>query len=215
MASHSPSSPIAPPPRRRQARAEETRQALLVAALTEFANNGFDGASTRSIAEAAGSHQPQINYHFDSKETLWQAAVDHLFRRLDELMAAQAVDALSALSSRDRMATSIRALVHAVAELPELNRIMVREATTESGRLTWIVERHVRPRFNELVTSWRQVEDEGVTNPMDGAVFYYSLIGAISLPYVNAPEARLLGVDPSSDSFISAHADAVVRMFLP
>ena len=35
---------------------------------TEFAAHGFEGASTRAIAAAAGTHQPQINYHFESKD---------------------------------------------------------------------------------------------------------------------------------------------------
>ena len=48
----------------------------------EFGAKGFDGASTRSIARRADAHQPQINYHFASKEALWAAAVDHLFARL-------------------------------------------------------------------------------------------------------------------------------------
>ena len=36
-------------------------------------------ASTTSIARRVDAHQPQINYHFDSKQALWTAAVDHLF----------------------------------------------------------------------------------------------------------------------------------------
>jgi AcrR family transcriptional regulator len=47
--------------------------------LVEFAAKGFHGASTRSIAERVDAYQPQINYHFESKEALWTAAVDHLF----------------------------------------------------------------------------------------------------------------------------------------
>ncbi len=85
--SPSASSPSPPATRRRQARATATRTALLDAALQEFAAHGFEGASTRTIAAAAGTHQPQINYHFDSKEELWKAAVDHLFDRLDHAVS--------------------------------------------------------------------------------------------------------------------------------
>ncbi|MEZ5226595.1 MAG: helix-turn-helix domain-containing protein [Acidimicrobiales bacterium] len=42
------------------------RRALVEAALHEFAAHGFDAASTRAIATRAGTHQPQINYHFES-----------------------------------------------------------------------------------------------------------------------------------------------------
>ena len=46
--------------------------------LAEFAAKGFDGASTRAIAEHVNAQPPQINYHFDSEEALWEAAVEHL-----------------------------------------------------------------------------------------------------------------------------------------
>src|SRR3978361_1809092 len=53
-------------------------EALLESALVEFGAKGFDGASTRAIASRVQAHQPQINYHFESKSALWTAAGDHL-----------------------------------------------------------------------------------------------------------------------------------------
>src|SRR3954463_12021683 len=67
---------------------DDMRQQLLESALVEFGAKGFDGASTRSIAQRVDAHQPQINYHFASKEALWDAAVDHLFELLGEALAA-------------------------------------------------------------------------------------------------------------------------------
>jgi AcrR family transcriptional regulator len=201
-------------PRRRQARATATRTALLDAALTEFAAHGFEGASTRSIAAAAGTHQPQINYHFESKDALWKAAVDHLFDRLDQAVRRHLGDAEAGWTSRAGFAASIHAFVRAAAGLPELNRIMVQEATIDSERLQWIVQRHTRPRFEVITEQWRRLRDAGEVAPIDEVVLYYSLIGAASLAYVNAPEARLLGHDTLADSFIAAHADTLVMMFL-
>src|SRR5438270_7955324 len=66
---------------------EDIRQRLLDSALVEFGAKGFEGASTRSIAERVDAHQPQINYPFASKEALWFAAVDHLFELLSEEQA--------------------------------------------------------------------------------------------------------------------------------
>ncbi len=209
-------SPPAVPPatRRRQARATATRTALLDAALHEFAAHGFDGASTRAIATAAGTHQPQINYHFDSKDELWKAAVDHLFDRLDRAVGEHLGDTNPGWDSRAGFAANIRAFVRAAAGLPELNRIMVQEATIDSGRLRWIVERHTRPRFDLVTDRWRRLREEGLVADIDEVVLYYSLVGAASLAYVNAPEARLLGHDTLADNFIDAHADALVTMFL-
>src|ERR1700719_5023495 len=69
--------------RLRRARTD-IREALLDSALVEFGAKGFDGASTRAIAMRVQAHQPQINYHFESKTALWMAAVDHLFGLLRE-----------------------------------------------------------------------------------------------------------------------------------
>ncbi len=201
-------------PRRRQARATATRTALLDAALAEFAAHGFEGASTRRIAGAAGTHQPQINYHFESKEALWQAAVDHLFGRLDNSVREHLGDNSEGWGTRAGFAANLRAFVHAAAGLPELNRIMVQEATIDSERLRWIVERHTRPRFEVVTSHWRRLRADRQVADIDEVVLYYSLVGAASLAYVNAPEARLLGHDTLTDSFISAHADALVTMFL-
>jgi hypothetical protein len=49
----------------------DIREALLESALVEFGAKGFDGASTRTIALRVQAHQPQINYHFESKTALW------------------------------------------------------------------------------------------------------------------------------------------------
>ena len=211
-----PATRVAPRPelRRRQARTTATRTALLDAALQEFAAHGYEGASTRAIATAAGTHQPQINYHFDSKEELWKAAVDHLFDRLDDAVARHLGETDPGWNSRAGFAANVRAFVRAAAGLPELNRIMVQEATIDSERLQWIVERHTRPRFEVVTEQWRRLRDDGSVADIDEVVLYYSLVGAASLAYVNAPEARLLGHDTLTSTFIEAHADALVTMFL-
>jgi AcrR family transcriptional regulator len=65
------------------------RGRILVAAIQAFARSGFDGASTREIAEAAGVTDPLVFYHFGSKAGLYLAAVqDQLEKLRDGLDAA-------------------------------------------------------------------------------------------------------------------------------
>ena len=59
-----------------QQRGEETRSRILEAALELFAASGFEGASTRTIAEQAGVNLPAIQYYFGSKEGLYRAVVE-------------------------------------------------------------------------------------------------------------------------------------------
>lgn len=54
-------------------RGEETRRRLMEAALPVFARDGYDGVSTRRIAEAAGANVAAIAYHFGGKRGLYLA----------------------------------------------------------------------------------------------------------------------------------------------
>src|ERR1700750_3303319 len=62
--------------RRPKARARETGEKILAAAVKEFAEHGFAGASPRAVAAAAGVQHPLVNYHFKSKEGLWHAVLE-------------------------------------------------------------------------------------------------------------------------------------------
>jgi AcrR family transcriptional regulator len=59
-------------------RGEVTRQKLLTAAIDVFGRNGFDGTTTRALAQAAGVNQQAIPYYFGGKEGLYIAAAEHI-----------------------------------------------------------------------------------------------------------------------------------------
>jgi AcrR family transcriptional regulator len=210
-----------PPPTTVRLRRTRTdiREALLESALVEFGAKGFDGASTRAIARRVQAHQPQINYHFESKTALWTAAVDYLFGLLWEAFEG-AIPAtpteIDVPALAVGFADGIRRFVRFAAEHPELNQIMVHEGTAASDRLTWMTKTHVKPFFDGIRPGWQTLRDAGIAAPIDDEIFYYVLIGAASLPYVNAAEVLLLtGRDPKNPTWIDAHADGMVSILLP
>ncbi|MGC1738719.1 TetR/AcrR family transcriptional regulator [Mycobacterium sp.] len=204
--------------RLRRARTD-IRQDLLESALVEFGAKGFEGASTRAIASRVQAHQPQINYHFESKTALWTAAVNYLFGLLGEALGDVLPTKLTEVDAPQlaaAFADAISRLVRFAAEHPELNQIMVHEGTAASDRLTWMTETHVKPVFDAIGPAWQILRDAGFAAPIDNEILYYVLLGAASLPYVNAPEVRLLtGQDPSNPKWINAHADGLVAILLP
>src|SRR6201987_5582189 len=197
----------------------DIREALLESALVEFGAKGFYGAWTRAIAARVQAHQPQINYHFESKTALWTAAVDYLFGLLRHAIYGvipAKLDGVDVPALAAAFADGTRRFVRFAAEHPELNQIMVHEGTAASDRLTWLTQTHVEPFFNGIRPAWQLLRKAGIAAPIDSEILYYVLIGAASLPYVNAPEVRLLtGRDPSSPKWIGAHADGLVAILLP
>src|SRR3954464_6515118 len=61
--------------------ADERRDAIVVAALREFAKGGYSGTSTESIARAVGVSQPYLFQLFGTKRELFLAVVRHGFER--------------------------------------------------------------------------------------------------------------------------------------
>jgi TetR/AcrR family transcriptional regulator len=197
----------------------DIREALLESALVEFGAKGFDGASTRAIASRVHAHQPQINYHFESKAALWRAAVDHLFGLLWEAFDGAIPANLAGIdvpALATGFADGIGRFVRFAAKHPELNQIMVHEGTAASDRLTWMTQTHVKPFFDGIRPAWQILRDAGVAAPIDSEILYYVLVGGASLPYVNAPEFRLLtDRDPANPNWIDAHSDGLVAILLP
>lgn len=65
---------------------EETRQAVLDAALKTFAEVGYHGASTRSIGAAADLTIGAVHHHFGSKSELYAACAEEADARLAALI---------------------------------------------------------------------------------------------------------------------------------
>ena len=185
------------------------RTKLIDAALTEFAAHGFEGASTRAIAARAGAHQPQINYHFASKDALWRAVMDTMMEEVDAYLVSEETEPRAIVESL------IRGFVRFAAARPELNRMMIHEASAPSERLTWLIETHLRRRHEGLVAAWTLMRADGHGRDVPPELAYHLMIGAASLLHANAPEAEaLVGIVPSDAAIIEQHADAMVTLFL-
>src|SRR5215470_3424276 len=63
-----------------------TKARILTAAEEVFAAKGFEGASTREIAAAAGVNISSLHYHWESKETLYFAVFENIFERILDLV---------------------------------------------------------------------------------------------------------------------------------
>ncbi len=66
--------------------AEERREAVLEAAMTEFAARGLVGGSTEAIAKTVGISQPYVFRLFGTKKELFMATVERCLRGTLEMM---------------------------------------------------------------------------------------------------------------------------------
>src|SRR5437763_16284207 len=116
--------------------AEERREAILAAALEEFATRGLSGASTEAIAAKAGISQPYVFRLFGTKKDLFTAVVNRCFRQTLELFQRAAegkrgVEALEAMGNAyvnellpDRTRLRAQMQAYAACEDPDICEIV-------------------------------------------------------------------------------------------
>ena len=182
---------------------ERTRAEIVDAAVSVFAEHGFQGAGTRAIAAQAGVTQGLLTYHFESKEELWRAAANRVFGWLG--------DALTSPEGESAVVPGLDALrkyVQINAAHPEIFHFMVDVGRHDDDRLAWLINTHLRQRFEQVANLI------GGSPPEDAVHLYYALAGAASLIFAVGPECRgLSGVDPSSPDAIDKHVDVLLRLF--
>lgn len=188
------------------------RDQIIDAALEAFAEKGFRGASTRDIAQRAGTNQGLITYHFHTKDELWRAAADRIF----ELLKTSLYKRLGGLTTEDRRVRSremIREYIRFAAAHPEFFHLMVDEGKNADARMKWLVDTHLKPRFEEFKRGVGELAD------FDEAMLphaYYAMAGAGSLIFAVVPECRrLTGLDPTREAAIERHAEFVARLLVP
>ena len=200
--------------RRSRSSSIEIRERVFRAAAMEFAYHGFEGASTRRIADEAGIFQAQIGYHVGSKDYLWRATVDFLFTRLRahlDLAVPSGVDE-PVSDPVSVFSEVIRLHVSHTAKHPELSRIMLMETAKKSARVDWLLRNHVRPTLAALELIWDEVRASGRGRDLPAEEVFMLMIGLAPTPFAQAGLMRpLLGAERCTPE---RHATSMIEWIL-
>src|ERR1700712_5188388 len=90
--------------------ADERRELVVGAALTEFARSGYAGTSTEAIAKRAGISQPYVFRLFATKKDLFLAVVTSCFDRVYNAFLA-AADGKVGMEAKEAMAQAYTVLL--------------------------------------------------------------------------------------------------------
>lgn len=172
-------------PRRR--RGAEVREKVLQAALECFGAFGFEGASTRSVAERAGVSHTLVLYHFQSKENLWITTVENALRDYAAQMRQNIVDA-EKQSAGVALGRFIEQFVRLSAGRPQIHRILTMEGNQKTDRMMWVIDHFIRDHFTFVRDLIRRGQVEGSVRQCDPARLYYHIIGAGGTPFTIATE---------------------------
>ena len=130
---------------------------LIDVAVRQFGAAGFEGASTRAIAAAAGKPMSAITYHFGGKQGLYLAAARHIADMLKDRLALVDIEPTAAdFGNPDAIRTAFQQLLDlgvAIATDPEMDDaslFITREQAQPTEAFTIIYEAVMEPLLNRV-----------------------------------------------------------------
>lgn len=164
---------------------ERTRGEILASALSEFSQNGYDGAKIQKIAQGAGCNPRLIYHYFGSKDDLYLAALRHIYA---EIRARETELNLDALSPRE----AIMRLAEFTFDFFDTNSVFVSITRSENllgGQFVRQVPEITR-LSNPLIQKIAEVLEKGVAAGqiragVDPLQLYVSLV-ALSAHHINS-----------------------------
>lgn len=201
--------------RRLQERSIITRNKLLDAALDAFSEHGFEGTSTRAIADRANVHHPLITYHFDNKLTLWKEAVDRAFVGIMDDFASSIKES-AGKPTGEQLRNLIRVYVVFAASHPQLHRVIVHESAHPNERLDWLSKKYLRPLYDYGRTMIVEGQSNGLVISGDPALIYNLLRMAGSALFAVSHEIRqTTGLVVYDAKVVDDLVDKLTVCFLP
>ena len=191
---------------------EQTRAAILHAALHEFAAEGVEGARTDAIARAAGVNKALLYYYFHNKEALYGAALDQVFSGL----AAAVGEALDRdLPPREKVLAWAGAHFDYIASEPIYPRVVLREmmraGRAGSPHIRRIAGKYLRPIQMRLMELFHEGISRGEFRPVDPQHFVVSVVAMNVFYFSSAPMLRqMLRDDPLSSERVAQRRAAVL-----
>jgi len=191
---------------------EQSRSAILHAAIREFSREGVAGARTDAIARAARVNKALLYYYFEDKEALYAAVLDEAFGGLHTAVHA----ALSQpLPPRKRLLAYVQTHFDYVATHPLYSRLvqgeMMRACRGNSHTLERIVKQYFRPLYTALAGLLKEGAEMGEFRRVDPMHFVPSMVAVVVFYFTNLPVTRLMrGGDPLAPERIAERRTAVI-----
>ena len=133
----------------------ETREHIIECAGKIFARDGYYKATSKEICEAAGVNQAAVNYHFGSRDGLYESVLAEAHRHIIDLEALRALSD-KPYSAREKILAVLDRLMENIGNTEDWYiRVWIREILTPSPSIDRILEETALPKFNVVRDFWR------------------------------------------------------------
>ncbi len=191
---------------------DSTRARILDCAESEFAQNGFAGARTKSIALAADVNPAMIHYYFATKEGLFEAVLDRMILELSEIVERLVPAPISMEAKLDAFLDGYFDYLVRHPNFTRLTKMSV--GATHNKRVEAWIEMFFRPLFEAGVAFLRQGMEAGRFRKVDAEQYLVSFY-CMTVSYFSDADmlSLLLRRDAMSPPAVDAHREALKELF--
>jgi TetR/AcrR family transcriptional regulator len=177
-----------------------TRERILDAAETVFAEKGLAASPVRDIAARVGLNPASLYNHFAGKEELYEAVLERGLTPVLELLS----DLLGGVRTRDREEKAIDRVVVHFAASPNLAKLIHYETLAGGERLAKIASRWFEPVYQRGIDVLYASRAAELWKPEDLPLLLLAFQNLIVGYFAMAPLVRqVFGFDPVSDEGIA------------
>jgi AcrR family transcriptional regulator len=190
--------------------ASDRKKQLIDISMKLFAEQGFDGTSTREIAEAAGVTEAIIFRHFRTKEDLyWAVLADRVERRGRNRRIRELLE--SGEDFRDVLLAIAETLLDRTADDTAVTRLLFYSALRNRELADRFFETYAHDKFELLAEFLRKGIEDGRFRDVDPLVAARSFLGMIIYHYL---VQELFGGDRHHTIHARQVAQEVTDLFL-
>lgn len=191
---------------------ESTRDRLLATARRVFAQDGFEGASIRTITREAEVNLGAVTYHFGSKEELYHEVLRQVLTPLRNRM--REVASGNDVPVEKRVEAVVRGFFEHLVENPDQPRFMV-ELRLSSRPIPPPIQELIDGTASELMKLIQEGQAQGVIRDGSPLLHVFSLISQpIFTMLVTVRIGGHLPVDPDTEEGRAALVEHMVRFAL-
>jgi TetR/AcrR family transcriptional regulator len=193
---------------------EQSRNAILRAAVEEFGANGLDGARVDTIARNAGVNKALVYYYFQDKQALYAAVLED-FMAMRSAILGEVLE--SELPPGEKLLTLARRQFDFIAEHSLHPRLMFEAFSAKrlpARTLRHMVEHHLRPVGVAVESLVKQGAESGELLEMPGLHVAQTLAANTVFYFASAPIAQVItGRDPLCAAAVRQQRFNVLRLF--
>lgn len=192
----------------------KTREAILLAAIDEFAALGFAGARTENIARNASVNKAMLHYYYHDKETLYNAVLETLYGSVGDAEDLVKQLTIAPVNSVQHIHIFLKIILqkHGDPRSKSFRCILAWELAAGQNNLKRVAQKYLVPRIKEMTQVITRGIEAGELRCDNPTLAVWSLISQVAFYFMHSETYK--GSDIYDELYRNVSQDDLLNFLL-